>query len=76
MKAPEVAVKELLARQSALYDALENIAAKAVKEVGRTSIDLYMKNHPKTAGLLKYGVGTVGAGLGLGGAMSLFGGKE
>lgn len=66
-KAPDVAVKELLAKQSAMYDALENIAAKGIKEVGTSAPARFLARHPnvKTAiqGFLPGGVigGAIGA---------------
>lgn len=58
-KVPDVAVKELLAKQSALYDAIENIAPKAAKE-GATGLQQWIKAHPKTVKALKYGAGVAG----------------
>lgn len=45
-KAPGVAVKEALAKQSSLYDALDNIAAKGTKEIGTTRIKRFGVRHP------------------------------
>lgn len=45
-KAPDVAVKESLAKQSAMYDALENIASKGFKEVGTTGPGRFLQRHP------------------------------
>lgn len=46
--APDVAVKEMLRRQSLLYDALENIAPKAAKEAGSQvgRVAGVIKKHP------------------------------
>ena len=71
-KAPSVAVKESLARQSALYDALENVSAKAAKEVGTTGVNRFMQKHPGVAGLLKVGGTGGGAGLGISAVDDLF----
>lgn len=65
VKAPTVAVKESLAKQSALYDALENIAAKATQEVSKTGLNRYLAAHPGQKEILKQaatvaGLGTVG----------------
>lgn len=62
VKAPTVAVKESLARQSALYDALENIAAKATQEVSKSGINRYLSNNPAQKEILKYGIGAAGLG--------------
>lgn len=72
MKAPSVAVKELLARQSALYDALENISAKAVKEIGTTGADRFIKRHPRATGLIKTAGSAAATGLGVGSVSNLF----
>jgi hypothetical protein len=72
LKAPGVAVKDMLAKQSALYDALENIAAKAVKEVGTTGAERFGKKHPAITGLLGTGAKVVGTGLGIGSVSNLF----
>lgn len=70
-KAPNVAVKESLARQSALYDALENVSAKAVPEATKSGLDLLMKKHPGISGLIK-DLGRAGAtGLGIGSIFNL-----
>ncbi len=45
-KAPGVAVKEALAKQSSLYDALDNIAAKGTKEIGTTRLGRFATRHP------------------------------
>lgn len=74
IKAPSVPVKELLARQSALYDALENIAVKATKEVGTTGLQrsgLY----PVVTGALKEGAKAGLIGLGIGGTATLLDNK-
>lgn len=66
-KAPDVAVKEMLAKQSALYDALENIASKGVKEMGTNAPKRFMQRHPliklATQGLIPGGAigGLIGA---------------
>lgn len=62
IKAPSVAVKELLAKQSALYDALENIAAKATQEVSKSGSSRYLSRHPLQKEALKYGLTAAGAG--------------
>lgn len=75
-KAPDVAVKEMLRRQSALYDALENISAKAAQEVGRTGLDRFMRRHPRTTGLVGAGAGAVLTGLGIGTVPNLLGSEK
>lgn len=62
LKAPDVAVKELLQRQSALYDALDNISDKAIKEVGTKGYERLIKRHPYISGLVKGGLTAAGAG--------------
>ncbi len=59
---PDVAVKDLLAEQSALYNAIDNIAGKAAKE-GGNKIERFKKANPKTTQLIKYGATAVGGGL-------------
>jgi hypothetical protein len=72
-KAPSVAVKESLARQSALFDALENIAAKSVGDLKKTGAQRFTERHPMLTGLGKE-VGRAGLiGTGLGGGLVLFG---
>lgn len=63
-KAPDVAVKESLARQTALYDALENIATKGVSEVGSTAIGRYLSRHPIQKEAVKVGLQALPLGLG------------
>lgn len=64
-KVPDVAVKEMLAKQTALYNAMDNIAPKAAKE-GKNKVVRWLKAHPtivntaKNAGLV--GLGAVGLG--------------
>lgn len=60
--APDVKVEELLAKQTALYDAIENMAPKAAKE-GANSLQRFVKAHPRLVEAAKYGAGLgVGAG--------------
>lgn len=59
--APDVPVKDMLAKQSNLYDAIENIAPKAAKE-GATGLKQWIKAHPKLIKGLEYGAGAIGAG--------------
>lgn len=72
-KAPSIPVKESLARQSALFDALENIAAKAVPELGKTGAEMFAKRHPMLTGLGKEAGRAALIGTGLGGGLVLFG---
>lgn len=60
-RVPDVAVKELLAKQSDLYRAIENIAPKAAKE-GGNALQRWVKAHPKIVSTAKYGLGLTGAG--------------
>jgi hypothetical protein len=63
-KAPDVAVKESLAKQSAMYDALENIATKGAKEMGTDIKARYFQRHPFQKGLVQTGIGAgIGSGL-------------
>lgn len=55
-KAPDQGVKESLARQSALYDALENIAAKGAKEVGTTAFGRFGAKYPHVKHAIEYAV--------------------
>lgn len=70
-KAPDVAVKQSLARQSALYDALDSFAERGVPEVGTTRLGRFAQNHPGISGLVGGGIkyGLIGAGLGEGGSL-------
>jgi hypothetical protein len=63
-KAPGVAVKDALAKQSSLYDALDNIAAKGTKDIGTGRIKRFSQRHPIVSGLVKTGAryATMGAG--------------
>lgn len=72
-KAPGVAVKEMLARQSSLYDALDNIAAKGGKDVGTTRWKRFGQRHPTAKGLVKLGGTSIAGGLGLTEAQHLVG---
>lgn len=65
--AEDVAVRQMLRRQSLLFDAVENIAPKAAKE-GDTGFARLLKEYP----FLKWAAPTVGASLvggGIGGAL-------
>jgi len=65
-KVPDVAVKEMLAKQTSLYNAIENISPKAFKE-GASGFKRWVKSHPKIVGATKIlggaavGGGTAGA---------------
>lgn len=71
-KAPNIAVKDLLGKQSALYDALDGIVSKAVREVGTTGLDRWVKKHPGIVGLIKLTGVSIGAGTGIGATQGLF----
>lgn len=58
----DVDVLESLRRQSAMYDALENVSAKASGESGKTGLGLLLEKHPGLISALK-GAKTVGEGL-------------
>lgn len=63
-KAPGVSVKEMLARQSSLYDALDNLTAKGAKEVGTSRWNRFGQRHPTIKGLVKLGATSAATGLG------------
>ncbi len=79
-KAPDVKVKAALARQTALYDALENIGKKgapAIKEAmeiaSKTGIRGAMARHPLITSLGASIAGGAATALGLGGLLKLTG---
>lgn len=57
----DVAVKDMLAKQSNLFRAIENIAPKAAKE-GASKIKRLIKNNPNIAKAIKYGAAGIGGG--------------
>jgi len=60
-KAPDVAVKEMLQKQSAMYDALDAIIENSWRDVGTSRTGRYFKNHPYQKGLINMvGTGLVG----------------
>ena len=61
--APDVPVKDMLAKQSSLYDAIENIAPKAAKE-GSTGLQQFVKAHPNIVKAAKFVATGAGAGVG------------
>jgi hypothetical protein len=62
-KVPEGKIKQLLRKQTLLYDAIDNMAPKAAKEIGTTKISRFLGRHPKTTGLIKKAGETAGIGL-------------
>lgn len=54
-KAPNVAVKELLAKQSAMYDALDAIIENGWREVGTGAVKRFAKKHPYITGAIATG---------------------
>lgn len=66
-KVPDVAVKEMLAKQTALYNAMDSIAPKAVKE-GASGLTRWVKSHPKIVKTVKI-LGTAAVGGGTAGAL-------
>lgn len=56
-----VKVKDMLAKQTSLYDAIENIAPKAAKE-GASGFKRWVKSHPKVMGAAKWGASAAGFG--------------
>lgn len=63
-KAPNVAVKEMLQKQSAMYDALEAIAENGWREVGTSRTGRFFNKHPVVKEGVKAGIVT-----GLGGGI-------
>lgn len=63
-KVPDVAVKDLLAKQTALYNALDNVAVKAAAE-GDSKLQRFLTSYPKTSKVAGYGA-LLGAGAILG----------
>jgi len=57
----DVAVKNMLAKQTNLYNAIENIAPKAAKE-GASGFKRWIKAHPKLVGTAKWGATATGFG--------------
>lgn len=57
-RVPDVAVKDLLSKQSRLYDAMDTISEKAAKEKG-SKIGRLIQRYPKTAGAVGLGAGLV-----------------
>lgn len=73
-KAPNVPVKNLLQKQSSMYDALDAIIENSWREVGTSGVQRYFKRHPYQKDLLTGGVkgsipGLIGGGV-LGGYLS------
>lgn len=68
--------KKSLLQQSRLFRAIDNMAPKAVKEVGSNRFSRFAGRHPRTSGLLKYGAGAAAGGAGLGAVNHLFGGDK
>ena len=56
---PDVAVKDMLGKQTSLYNAVESIAPKAAKE-GSNGLQQWIKANPIKAGLIKKGAYAVG----------------
>lgn len=71
-KAPNLAIKESMARQSALYKILDNVATKGYKEVGTTRMGRFGARHPIIKGLVKGGIIKTLEGAGLGAGIHAF----
>jgi hypothetical protein len=56
--------RDSMSRMTGMYDAISNMAPKAYSELGKTSIQLFLKQHPALAKVI--GVGLTGMGLGAG----------
>lgn len=69
-KAPDVAVKEMLRRQTLLYRAVENIAPKAAKEGGTGALRFFGR-HPVIRETLRVGGGAVVGGAAAGAGFRL-----
>lgn len=73
----ELGFRERLLDQSKLYEAVDNMAPKAVKEVGTTGFERTAARHPIASGLLrglkKAAIPAALTGLGIEGAHKLFG---
>lgn len=63
-KADDVAVKASFEKQSALYDALANIATKAPAELGTTAPGRYLARHPFQKEIVKGVAGALPLGIG------------
>jgi len=64
-KVPEVAVRESLARQTALYDAIENLAIKGERTLGSTRTQRFFQRRPIIGEIVKENVrGAIPFGLG------------
>lgn len=67
-KVPEAGVKNLLRKQTLLYDAVDNMSTSAAKEIGTTKFTRFKGKHPLVSGLIKKGIQGGATGLGLGAA--------
>lgn len=52
-KVPNAGVKNLLRQQTLLFDAVDNMAPNAAKEVGTTNVGRFIGRHPVIKGVLK-----------------------
>lgn len=66
----EVGYTDSLTKQSQLFNAIDNMASKAFKEVGTTRIGRFVDQYPKTAGMLQGGLQAGAAGLVGGGTIA------
>jgi hypothetical protein len=75
----EVGYTDSLTKQSQLFDAIDNMAPKAFKEVGTSRLGRFANENPKIAGILKGGAQAGAAGLVGGGTLAagnaIFGNK-
>lgn len=71
-KAPDVAVKELLQRQSNLYRALDYIVPNVKGEIGTTPFGRFAGKHPLVAGGLKTAAKAALQGVGAGAVINKF----
>lgn len=74
-KVPTAGVKKLLKKQSLLYDAIDNMAPKADREVGTGMLGRFAQGHPNITKGAGFAGGSLLTGLGLGEAQNLIGGK-
>ncbi len=66
-RVPSVGYKKSLKEQSRMFDAIENLAPKAVKEIGTTRMERFGAAHPVVSGLIKKAATGAEYGLGIGG---------
>lgn len=58
---PGVAFKDSLKKQSLMYEAIDNMSEKAVKDIGTNKVTRFVKKHPMVREAAKYAAGAAGA---------------